>query len=216
MEKSPGKVRHMIFHIKFNQIFMNKDFRLIYRQLAECGTAMGWTYKIQLKQAESNTIKGRIVKVLSVVFSALVSVSALSAALKMINIQDNVANFITAILGVLATIAVGLDNKLDFLSLAKDNIKCGAICRDITKSYRSLLTDIKSGQMATYDEIIARRDELQRKELDLLKDAPITFRKAVKKAEEHLMKARDNETTDEEIKSILGKQFLLSDDDFQE
>ena len=30
------------------------------------------------------------------------------------------------------------------------------------------------------------------------------------------MKARDNETTDEEIKSILGKQFLLSDDDFQE
>ena len=52
--------------------------------------------------------------------------------------------------------------------------------------------------------------------LDLFKDAPITFRKAVKKAEEHLMKARDNETTDEEIKSILGKQFLLSDDDFQE
>lgn len=195
---------------------MKREFEFIYKQIAECGTAVGWTYKIQLKQAEVNTTFSRRIKWASVILSAIVSVSAISAALKIFNISDELADFITALIGIFATAAIGLDNKLDYLTLAKDNIKCGAVCRDITKSYRSLLTDIKSGVLQDYDEIVKRRDELQRQELELFSSAPITFQRALKKAEKRLMEARDNQTSEIEIRNVLGDSYILNDDDFED
>lgn len=195
---------------------MKREFEFIYKQIAECGTAVGWTYKIQLKQAEVNTTFSRRIKWASVILSAIVSVSAISAALKIFNISDDLADFITALIGIFATAAIGLDNKLDYLTLAKENIKCGAVCRDITKSYRSLLTDIKSGVLQDYDEIVKRRDELQRQELELFSSAPITFQRALKKAEKRLMEARDNQTSEIEIRNVLGDSYILNDDDFED
>lgn len=195
---------------------MKREFEFIYKQIAECGTAVGWTYKIQLKQAEVNTTFSRRIKWASVILSAIVSVSAISAALKIFNISDELADFITALIGIFATAAIGLDNKLDYLTLAKENIKCGAVCRDITKSYRSLLTDIKSGVLQDYDEIVKRRDELQRQELELFSSAPITFQRALKKAEKRLMEARDNQTSEIEIRNVLGDSYILNDDDFED
>lgn len=195
---------------------MKRDFIIIYNQIAECATAVGWTYKIQLKQAEVNTTFSRRIKWASVILSAIVSVSAISAALKIFNISDVLADFITALIGIFATAAIGLDNKLDYSTLAKENIKCGAVCRDITKSYRSLLTDIKSGVLQDYDEIVKRRDDLQRQELELFSSAPITFQRALKKAEKRLMEARDNQTSEIEIRNVLGDSYMLNDDDLED
>ncbi len=195
---------------------MKRDYINIYNQIAECATAIGWTYKIQLQQAEVNTKLARFIKWASIILTAFVSISALCAALKMFNITDIQANFLTAIIGILATIAVGLDNKIDYSSLAKENVKCGASCRDIFKSYRSLLIDIKSGKLKSYDEISKKRDQLQHRELELFSKAPITFRRAVKKAESRLMHAHDNQTTETEIKNILGDSYILDESDFED
>lgn len=195
---------------------MKREFEFIYKQIAECGTAVGWTYKIQLKQAEVNSTYSRYIKWASVILSAVVTISALSAALKIFNISEVLADFITALIGVFATAAVGLDNKLDYSTLAKENIKCGAECRDIAKSYRSLLTDIKSGVLKDYDEIVKRRDDLQRQELELFSSAPITFQRAVKQAEKQLMEAHDNQTTESEIRNILGDSYILKEEDFED
>jgi len=195
---------------------MKRHFQGLYYQIATCGVAMGWTYKIQLQQAEKNTKLSRWIKRLAIFFSALVSISALQAALNIFNFSDDAANFITAITGVFATVFVGLDNKIDYSDLAKENIKCSAECRDIMMSYRSLLTDIKSGVYTSYEQIVYVRDSLQNKELELFKKAPITFKSAVKKAEKKLMKLNDNQTTKKEIAKILGTSFILSDEDFED
>ena len=145
-----------------------------------------WTHKIQEKQAEIYLKTSNNIQKVKTILSILTTGGVISPILP---ILDDVLNYAQplyqVIVALLAAILLYLtlrypDGVLETKAL--ENKKYAARVHNLRNRYESLMYDIKANHLSI-DQIIARRDELEKIEDELYSEpAPHTSQKAVKEA----------------------------------
>ena len=99
--------------------------------------------------------------------------------------------------------------KHDLGQIAQKHANCATTLWNIRETYLSLLTDIKAENI-TIEDIIKKRDRLQKELHGLFKGAPRTINKAYEKASEALKNNEELTFSDVEIDNFLPKELKKS------
>lgn len=195
---------------------MNEAVKTQYKLLIDRFGKMIWTHKIQEKQADIYMRDAKCLKckmaLLTVLTTTSAVVTAIDQILQIINCEW-AGNIITALLAGMSAYYVLRYKDESYETKAKENKNYASKCRRIRNEYESLLTDIKSGQVTSLDEIANRRDKLEHDE-DILfsgEIAPHTSKEAYKEAEKALKQNKEAISEEDELNSIIPENLRIVD-----
>lgn len=186
---------------------MDDRIKTIYRELEDRFVKICWTHKIQEIQAglylRDNNRQKWWMAISNGVTTTSAFVTVVTSALKYVD-AEWVWPVITSVIAVISTIITlrFKDGVLEDKALACKQY--AAKCRNIRNMYEAILADAKAGRY-TIEELCSKRDMMTGIEDTLFSAeiAPHTTSEAVEIAEKSLIKNRDTQTEEHEIKAII-------------
>ncbi|OJV51035.1 MAG: hypothetical protein BGO31_11265 [Bacteroidetes bacterium 43-16] len=176
------------------------NFELLEQQLRECFGRVVYSHKTQEKCADIILRLHKRLKLFQIIISAVVTTSLL---VKLFGDQDW-----ALMVGVLmSTLLFGINSytkDYDLGEISQKHTNAANDLWDIRETYLSTITDLKAGQL-TIDQIIEKRDELQKRLLNVYSGSPRTTSKAYKEASNSLKNQEELTFSDKEIDAFLPK-----------
>ena len=169
-----------------------------------------WTHKIQEKQAELHLKRSCICQRHKNWFTVLTTGCTISPIFPFLDFSNGEHSLLMSITAIFAAALSYFtlrypDGALETKAL--ENKKYAARVHDLKNKYESLLYEIKANHL-TIDQIIARRNELEKVENELYSEpAPHTSQKAVKEAKPALEDSKDSTTEIQEIRQIVPPEL---------
>lgn len=196
-------------------MIMEESTKILYRNIEVRYTKVGWTHKMQEKQADIYIQKSKCVKKwtcwLTVITAggALASLTSIIPVFSLWGITINIPVILTTVLPLVLsylTLRYG-DGVLE--TQAKANRQYAAKVHNLRNMYESLMYEIMAGRLSDED-IVNRRNDLEEQENSVYsEDVPFTSKKAYKLAERALKIDKESTTEDEEIKAIVPKELQI-------
>jgi hypothetical protein len=181
---------------------IDSHIEILESQIRELYGRVVWTHKTQEKCADIILRRHEKIKVTQIVLSAITTTGILVAVF-----GDN--NAIGIISALLSAVLFGLNTytkDYDLGEIAQKHINAAIDLWNIRETYLSLLTDINVKQLSV-DEIIERRNELQKDLFNVYSGAPRTINKSYKEATEGLKKNEEMTFSNEEINALLPHEL---------
>lgn len=195
---------------------MTEAVKTQYKLLVDRFGKMIWTHKIQEKQADIYMREAKDLKCkmawLTVLTTTTAVITAIDQILQLVNCEW-AGSIITAVLAGWSTYYVLRYKDESYETKAKENKNYAAQCRRMRNEYESFLTDIKSGQVTSLDDIAKRRDELEKEE-DILfsgEIAPHTSKEAYEEAEKALKQNKEAISEQDELDSIIPENLRIEE-----
>lgn len=174
------------------------DFKLE-SQIRECFGRVAYTHKTHEKCADQLTAKGGIIKIVQIVLSAVTTGGFLYSIFgdnKYITIFGVIASSIMLVLTLYY-------KEFKFEELAEKHRVAALKLWDVRESYVSLLVDL---DRLSREDIILRRDNLQKQLVDIYEQAPRTNSKGYAQAQKSLKQDEELTFSDEEIDVMLPRE----------
>lgn len=183
-----------------------KDYTaVLFREVQERFVKVIWTHKIHLCQADIHVKKNKRRNTILTICSVLVSAAAITNIFKWL--PESIIVPLLAFLSLLLTFFTVRYKSDNLGKAASENERFAAIMHNLRNRYAGLLSEIKAG-LLTDEEIVQRRDELEREENLIYSGIiPATTPEAVAAACKALKMNQDSTTTDEEISLLVSKNL---------
>lgn len=164
-----------------------KDISGVSNALKDAIVSVGWTHKIQEKQAEIYLKRSKILVV------ALLVSSGVSSSSSLITLFHNVQwiRFIIALSALITFVLTGILKTWDYKNMAHENKEYANKLYILRERLMDCLRDL-AYELKLNDEIYENWNKLEKERLDLGIDSPYTSPKAVKKASFELKNRNDN------------------------
>jgi len=171
-------------------------------QLRECYGRVVYTHKTHEKCSDLLLERHKLIKILQIILSALVTGGILAT------LSGDWKIAATGISAVLSTALLALNSytkDYDLGEIAQKHRQAAADIWLIREKYLSLLTDLRAGK--PLEDVCKIRDELLEELHAVYAGAPSTNHQAYKKAQEALTKMGDMTFSDSEIDAFLPKNL---------
>jgi hypothetical protein len=180
------------------QNFQVENINILEAQIRECFGRVVYSHKTQEKCADIIQNRHKYLKITQIILSALITTSLVVKLLG----DNQIALYISVIL---STILLALNSYMkdyDLGEIMQKHANAANELWNIRESYLSLLVDMKANTISI-DQIIAQRDGLQNKLLNIYSGAPRTHSKAYKEASNALKLSEEMTFSDKEIDTFL-------------
>lgn len=167
-------------------------------QIRECYARSVWTTKTHEKCADILNCQLNRIKFWQIIISAVITTGILVSVFG----KYPTVGILSAALSFILTIINSYLKQYDLGGLAQKHADAAIAIWNIRENYLSLLTDMSSNNLNVNDLII-RRDALQKELVDIYRGSPRTFKKAYKEATKGLKELEELTFSDEEIDKIL-------------
>jgi len=183
---------------------MDTDTRidLVEAQLREIYARVVWTNKTHEKCADLLQKRNMRLKITKIVLSVFTTTGILISVFG----ESSLIGIISAILSAILFGLNSYSKDHDLGEIAQKHANTASDIWNLRESYLSLLTDLKS-EILNIDEIVERRDELQKALYSLYSGAPRTISKAYKEATVGLHHSEEMTFTEKEIDMLLPKDL---------
>ena len=178
------------------------DFSPIEDQIRECFGRVVYTHKTHEKMADRCSATLQRYKLCQIGVSVLTT----SGALSVVFLDQFWLKLATAFLSIVGLWASGYMKGFDPGGTAQKHRDAAANLWPIRESYLSLLADLRMGGIPS-EEVLKRRDELQKKLAAIYLGAPQTTAKAYADAQRALQRNEDYTFRDEEIDKFVPKSL---------
>lgn len=172
-------------------------------QLRECYGRVVYTHKTHEKCADLLLERHKLIKLLQILLSALVTGGILATFSESF---DTAATVISAILSTALLALNSYTKDYDLGEIAQKHRQSAADIWLIREKYLNLLTDLRAGN-ASVGEVRVARDALLSELHAVYAGAPSTNYKAYQKAQEALKKLEDMTFSDAEVDAFLPKEL---------
>lgn len=172
-------------------------------QLRECYGRVVYTHKTHEKCADLLLDRHKLIKLLQVILSALVTGGILAT---LSEIWGTVATVVSAILSTALLALNAYTKDYDLGEIAQKHRQASADIWLLREKYLNLLTDLRAGN-ASVEKVCNARDGLLSELHAVYAGAPSTNYKAYKKAQEALKSLEDMTLSDKEIDAFLPKEL---------
>ena len=193
---------------------MDEQIKILYREILERFNKIIWTHKIHLCQANIYLSKKKKQNQILLVFSVLVSASAITNIFKWL--PEIVIVPLMAFLALTLTYFTTKYKAENLEKKAADSERFAAVMHDLRNKYAGFLSDIKA-ELYTKEQISKKRTELEHIENIVYSGlVPQTSKEAVDAASFALKNKQESTTTNEEILQMISeicasaKHFLFS------
>lgn len=183
----------------------NSRVKIFEAQIRECFGRVVWTHKTHEKCADILNKRSSNTKLLQIILSAITTTGIMVTVFG----EEKWIGIITALISTSLLALNTYLKKHDLGQIAQKHANCATTLWNIRETYLCLLTDIKAENISI-DEIINKRDRLQKELHGLFKGAPRTISRAYKKASEALKTNEELTFSDEEIDNFLPKELRKS------
>ena len=171
---------------------MDEQIKILYREILERFNKIIWTHKIHLCQANIYLSKKKKQNQILLVFSVLISASAIT----------NIFKWLPEIV-IVPLMAENLETK------AADSERFAAVMHDLRNKYAGFLSDIKA-ELYTKEQISKKRTELEHIENIVYSGlVPQTSKEAVDAASFALKNKQESTTTNEEILQMISDNLQV-------
>lgn len=167
-------------------------------QIRECYARSVWTTKTHEKCADILNSRLNRIKFWQIIISAAITTGILVSVFG----KYPIVGILSAVLSFLLTIINSYLKQYDLGGLVQKHSDTAIALWNLRENYLSLLTDMSSTNLNDND-LISRRDSLQKDLAEIYRGAPRTFKKAYKEATKGLKKLEELSFSDEEIDKIL-------------
>jgi hypothetical protein len=171
-----------------------------------------WTHKIHEKDADMYNKYDSRLKVAQIILSAVSTTGLISVLLGISNSNASspcwiiyLATVISTIVSAALLVINSLQKGYSFSVLAAQHADAALKLLNLREDYLSLLYDIKGG-FVDVDKIKSRRDDLQKRTVEVYESAPRTTAKGYEKAEESI-KSGEHFYTKESLNQILPPEL---------
>ena len=171
-----------------------------------------WTHKIHEKDADSYNKYDYRLKIWQIVLSAISTTGLIGVLLGISDSSTSSPSCLTyasAVISTLVSAALLVINSLQkgysFSVLAAQHADSALKLLNLREDYLSLLYDIKGG-LADVQNIKSRRDDLQKRTVEVYESAPRTTAKGYEKAEDSIKKG-EHFYTKESLNQILPAEL---------
>lgn len=178
--------------------------RIFEAQIRELYGRVCYTHKTHEKAGEASYRRGGLLKVVQIGLSAAVTVGAFTAVF-----EKNWAAIATTIASAIMTGVAAYLKNTDPASVAQRHRATAAELWTVRETYLSLLTEIVAG-LASTENIIQRRDELQERLGAIYKTAPATDGPSYMAAKKGLKRQEELTFSADEIDAFLPDELRLS------
>ena len=174
------------------------EFSSLEDQIRECFGRVTYTHKTHEKMAEQCRTTLRTYKVTQIVLSAITS----SGVFSILFVDKLWLKIATAVVALLSLFLSSYLKSFDPGGTAQKHRDAASSLWPIRESYLSLLTDLRMNSI-TAEQVITRRDDLQKKLAAIYKAAPQTSSKAYVAAQAALKEHEELTFSDSEIDKFL-------------
>ncbi|ODB95256.1 hypothetical protein A3197_18060 [Candidatus Thiodiazotropha endoloripes] len=185
----------------------NSQVNVIEEQIRECFGRVAWSHKTHEKCADILNKRLNRIKVWQIILSAITTTGILVAVFG----ESKEIGITAAILSFILTILNTYVKQYDLSGIAQKHADAAIAIWNIRESYLSLLTDIRAGSLK-YENIINRRDQLQKELHKIYKGSPRTIDKAYQEATKALNQMEELTFSDKEIDNLLPNALRKSND----
>ncbi len=183
----------------------NSQVKIFEAQIRECFGRVVWTHKTHEKCADILNKRSSNIKLLQIILSAVTTTGIMVTVFG----EKKWVGIITALISTSLLALNTYLKKHDLAQIAQKHANCATSLWNIRETYLSLLTDIKTENIPI-QEIITKRDKLQKELHGLFKGAPRTISKAYEEATKALKTNEELTFSDEEIDNFLPKELRKS------
>lgn len=183
----------------------NSQIKIFEAQIRELFGRVVWTHKTHEKCADILNKRNSNTRLLQIILSAATTTGIMVSVFG----DDKWVGIITALISTSLLALNTYLKKYDLGQIAQKHANSATALWNIRETYLSLLTDIKAENIAI-DEIVTKRDKLQKELHGLYKGAPRTISKAYKEASEALKTNEELTFSDDEIDNFLPKELRKS------
>ena len=182
---------------------MNSSAEIVEGQLRECYGRVVYSQKTHEKCADLLLERNKLIKLLQIILSALVTGGILTTFSAT---WGTVATVVSAILSTALLALNSYTKDYDLGEIAQKHRQAAADIWLIREKYLSLLTDLRAGNVSI-EEIRDARDGVLSELHAVYGGAPSTNYKAYQKAQEALKEMEDMTFSDEEVDAFLPKDL---------
>ncbi len=183
----------------------NSQIKIFEVQIRELFGRVVWTHKTHEKCADILNKRNSNIRLLQIILSAVTTTGIMISVFG----DEKWVGIITALISTSLLALNTYLKKYDLGQIAQKHANSATALWNIRETYLSLLTDIKAENIAI-EEIVEKRDKLQKELHGLYKGAPRTISKAYKKASEALKTNEELTFSDEEIDNFLPRELRES------
>lgn len=186
---------------------MDEQIKILYREILERFNKIIWTHKIHLCQANIYLSKKKKQNQILLVFSVLVSASAITNIFKWL--PEIVIVPLMAFLALTLTYFTTKYKAENLEKKAADSERFAAVMHDLRNKYAGFLSDIKA-ELYTKEQISKKRTELEHIENIVYSGlVPQTSKEAVDAASFALKNKQESTTTNEEILQMISDNLQV-------
>lgn len=186
---------------------MDEQVKILYMEILERFNKIIWTHKIHLCQANIYLSKKKKQNQILLVFSVLVSASAITNIFKWL--PEIVIVPLMAFLALTLTYFTTKYKAENLEKKAADSERFAAVMHDLRNKYAGFLSDIKA-ELYTKEQISKKRTELEHIENIVYSGlVPQTSKEAVDAASFALKNKQESTTTNEEILQMISDNLQV-------
>ncbi|MCP1156995.1 SLATT domain-containing protein [Bacillus infantis] len=186
--------------ISLEQNFHPDHKTLLEAQIRECYGRVVYSHKTHEKCADILLKRNNHIKVWQLVLSAITTGSFLATILG----NGNIAAIVGTVISTILLILNAYTKDFELVSVAEEHRNAANNIWIIREDYLSLITDLKD---MSPDELIKRRDFLQKELSEVYKGSPRTNFKAYEQARDALKNNEELTFSEDEIDLLLPKQL---------
>jgi hypothetical protein len=175
-----------------------KSIDILEAQIRECFGRVVYSHKTQEKCTDIIQSRHKCLKVTQIVLSALITTGLVVKLLG----DNQITLYISVVFSTILLVLNAYTKDYDLGEIMQKHANAANELWNVRESYLSLLVDMKSG-IVSIDQIIAQRDELQNKLLNIYSGSPRTYNKAYKEASNALKLSEEMTFSDKEIDAFL-------------
>jgi hypothetical protein len=185
-----------------NSLTDKEQYRILESQIRECFGRVVYSHKTQEKCADIVNRLHKRLKLCQIIISGIVTTSLL---LKVFG-DNQIALFVGAFLSVILFALNTYMKDYDLGEITQKHTNAANDLWDIRETYFSMLTDMRTENLSV-NQIINKRDELQKRLLNIYAGSPRTNSKAYKAATKALKINEELTFSDKEIDAFLPKEL---------
>ncbi|MZQ48622.1 MAG: SLATT domain-containing protein [Bacteroidales bacterium] len=183
----------------------NSQINILESQIRECFGRVVWSHKTQEKCADILNRRNNSIKIWQIVLSAITTTGIMISVFG----EQRWIGIITALISASLFALNTYLKKYDIGQIVQKHVDCASNLWNVRESYLSLLADIKTEKL-NVDEIIEKRDMLQKELFNIYKGAPRSISRAYDEATKALKSSEELTFTDKEIDIFLPKELRKS------
>jgi hypothetical protein len=180
----------------------DSHIEILENQIRELYGRVVWTHKTQEKCADIILERHVRIKILQIILSAITTTGILVAIFG----ENKIIGIISAILSAVLFGLNAYTKDYDLGEIAQKHTSAAIDLWNIRENYLSLLTDIAVKKLGI-DEIIERRNELQKDLFNIYSGAPRTINKSYKEATKGLKENEEMTFSTAEIDALLPREL---------